>query len=85
MPRNADRPGKLAGRERLAERRAHPITGIRQNAAKAYTGRDDTIDLRQSQSPASSVPFDIRPEHPLASAEPDRSSNSRAGTAATPA
>src|SRR5205823_13668237 len=29
------------------ERRAHPITGIRQHAAKAHTGRDDTIDLRQ--------------------------------------
>jgi hypothetical protein len=24
-----------------------PITGIRQDAAKAYAGRDDTIDLRQ--------------------------------------
>src|SRR6266487_2310227 len=29
-------------------RRAQPITGIRQHAAKAHTGRDGTIDLRQS-------------------------------------
>ena len=48
MARNADRPGKFASREPLAERRAQPITGIRQHAAKAHTGRDGTIDLRQS-------------------------------------
>ena len=47
VPRNADRPGKLASREPLAERRAQPITGIRQHAAEAHTGRDDAIDLRQ--------------------------------------
>ena len=49
MARDTDRPGQLASCERLAERRAHPVTGIRQNAAKAYTGRDGTIDLHQSQ------------------------------------
>jgi hypothetical protein len=32
-------------REPLAERRAQPITGIRQYAAKTYTGRDRPIDL----------------------------------------
>src|SRR5476651_647444 len=47
VTRNTDRPGKLASREPLPERRAHPITRIRQHAAKAHTGRDDTIDLSQ--------------------------------------
>ena len=36
-------------------------------------------------SPASSVPFDIRSEHPLAPTEPDCSSSSREETTATPA
>src|SRR5262249_61282650 len=36
-------------------------------------------------SPVSFVPFDIWPEHPLASTEPACSSNSREETAATPA
>jgi hypothetical protein len=45
MTWNAHRPGQFAGRESLAERRALPITGIRQDAAKTYTGRDDTIQL----------------------------------------
>src|SRR5262245_59604138 len=49
VSRNTDRPGQLAGCERLAERSAHPITGVRQDAAKADTGRDGTIDLHQSQ------------------------------------
>src|SRR5262249_20825018 len=30
------------------ERRLNVLTGIRQHAAKAHTGRDGTIDLRQS-------------------------------------
>ena len=47
VTRNTDRPGKLASRKLLTERRAHPITGIRQHAAEAHTGRDHTIDLRQ--------------------------------------
>jgi hypothetical protein len=32
----------------LTERRDQPITGIRQHAAKAHTGSDGMIDLRQS-------------------------------------
>src|SRR6266481_8411255 len=48
VPRDTDCPGKFASCEPLAERRAQPITGIRQHAAKAHTGRDGTIDLRQS-------------------------------------
>src|SRR5262249_51983375 len=47
-PRNTDCPSKLASCEPLTERRAQPITGIRQHAAKAHTGRNSTIDLRQS-------------------------------------
>src|SRR6476620_2835589 len=47
VPRNADRPGQLASRQPPAERRAHPITGIRQHAAKAYTRRNDAIEFRQ--------------------------------------
>src|SRR5262249_61812591 len=47
-PRNTDCPSKLASCEPLTKRRAQPITGIRQHAAKAHTGRDGTIDLRQS-------------------------------------
>src|SRR5262245_49963841 len=46
-PWNTDRPGQVASCEPLAERRAHPITGICQHAAKAHTSRDDTIDLHQ--------------------------------------
>src|SRR5262245_13744667 len=48
VPRDTDCPNQFASREPLAERRAQPITGIRQDAAKAYAGRDGTIDLRQS-------------------------------------
>ena len=48
MTGNADRPGQFASCKPLAERRAQPITGIRQHAAKAHAGRDDTIDLCQS-------------------------------------
>src|SRR6516164_3127643 len=48
VPRNADRPGKLAGRKPLAKRRTQPVTGIRQYAAKAHAGRNGTVDLRQS-------------------------------------
>src|SRR5437016_6352772 len=48
VPRNTDRPSKLASREPLAERRAQPTPGIRQHAAETYTSRDRPIDLRQS-------------------------------------
>src|SRR5262249_40568130 len=51
VPRNTDCPSKLASCEPLTERRAQPITGIRQHAAKAHTGRDRTIDLRPSPLP----------------------------------
>jgi hypothetical protein len=40
-------PDQLASGEPLAERRAHPVTGICQHAAKAHTGRDDAVELRQ--------------------------------------
>src|SRR5262245_16673891 len=49
VPRNPDGPGQFASCEPLAERRAHPVTGIREYAAKPYTGRDGTLDLHQSQ------------------------------------
>ena len=45
VARNADCPGKLTSREPLTERRAQPITGIRQHATKAYAGGDRPIDL----------------------------------------
>src|SRR4029077_17943970 len=50
VPRNPDRPSKLASREPLAERRAQPIPGIRQHAAETYTSRDRPVDLRQSRN-----------------------------------
>jgi hypothetical protein len=31
----------------LAERRAQPVTGIRQHTAKAHAGRDHAINLSQ--------------------------------------
>src|SRR2546430_4550392 len=49
MPWNPYRPGRFASGEPRAERRTKPITAIRQHAAEAHTGRDDTIDLCQSQ------------------------------------
>src|ERR1700719_1319534 len=47
VARNTDGPAKFASREPLTEWRAHPIARIRQHAAKAHTGRDDTVDLCQ--------------------------------------
>ena len=47
MTRNANSPGKLAGREPMPERRTQSITGIRQHTVEACTGSDDAIDLRQ--------------------------------------
>src|SRR6516225_8434462 len=47
MTRYADCPDKLASGEPLAERSAHSITGTRQDAAKAHTGRNNAIELRQ--------------------------------------
>src|SRR5262245_54358593 len=49
VTRNTDRPGKLASGERWAEWTAHPIAGVREHAAKPYTGRHGTLDLHQSQ------------------------------------
>lgn len=45
--RDANRPGKIAGRKPLAERRAQPVTGIRQHTAEAHTGRHHAIDLSE--------------------------------------
>src|SRR6266481_6751782 len=50
VPRDTDCSGKFASCEPLAERRAQPITGIRQHAAKAHTSRHDTIDLAKAIS-----------------------------------
>src|SRR6516225_5248770 len=49
VPRNPDGTGQLACCESLAEWSAHPIAGVREHAAKPYTGRDGTLNLRQSQ------------------------------------
>src|SRR5262245_28709216 len=45
MPRNADRPRQFASREPLTERRAQPITGVRQHAAEANTGSSFQSDV----------------------------------------
>ena len=47
VTRNTNGPGQIASREPLPERRAQPITGIRQHTAEAYTGCDHAIDLGQ--------------------------------------
>src|SRR5262249_51660579 len=49
-PRNTDCPSKLASCEPLTERRAQPITGIRQHAAKAH------VSLAFSSNPVASLP-----------------------------
>src|SRR5262249_34540875 len=84
VPRNTDCPSKFASCEPLTERRAQPITGVRQHAAKAHTGRDGHDRSPPEPFPVSFVPFDIRPEHPLAPTETACSSNSREETTATP-
>src|SRR5215471_11105334 len=82
VPRNPDGPGQFACCERLAERSAHPVAGVRKHAAKPYTGRDGTLDLYQSQLRLRAR-RSIFGRDPRVSAEPDRSSNSRAETIAT--
>jgi hypothetical protein len=47
MMRDANRPGNIAGRKPLAERRAQPVTGIPQHTAEAHTGRHHPIDLSE--------------------------------------
>lgn len=47
MTRDADRPGEIASRELLAERRARSVTGIRQHTAEAHASRHHPIDLSQ--------------------------------------
>src|SRR5262249_47020960 len=44
---DANRPGKLARRRPLTERRAEPVTGLRQHTAKTYADRYHAIDLGQ--------------------------------------
>ncbi len=77
VTRDANCPGKVASHKRLAERRAHPVSGIRQHAAEAHTSRHHTIDLSQRDLWLGSRLFDARLERPPASIAPDRSSNSR--------
>src|SRR4029079_18466415 len=45
VTRDADRPGEIASRELLAERRALSVTGIRQHTAEANASRQHPIDL----------------------------------------
>src|SRR5665811_1313066 len=47
VTRNANGPGKFASREPLTERRAHPVTGIRQYTAEVDTGRNDAVNFGQ--------------------------------------
>src|SRR5215471_15327664 len=47
VTRDANRPGKLARRKTLTERRAEPVTGIRQHTAKTHADRYHAIDLGQ--------------------------------------
>src|ERR1700688_5203115 len=47
VTRDTDGPGEAACRAPLTERRAEAVTGIRQHTAKAHTGGDDAVDLRQ--------------------------------------
>ena len=46
VTRNAHRPSQFASRKPLAERRAQSVTGICQDAAKAYPSRNGAIDLQ---------------------------------------
>src|SRR6188472_411527 len=47
VTRDADRPGQIASRELLAERRARSVTGIRQHTAEAHASRHRPINLSQ--------------------------------------
>ena len=47
VTRDANRPGKLAGRQPLTERRTETVTGIRQHTAEAHADRYQAINLRQ--------------------------------------
>src|SRR6478735_2039888 len=47
VTRDADRPGEIASREFLAERRARSVTSIREHTAEAHTSRHHPIDLSQ--------------------------------------
>src|SRR6476620_7864787 len=47
VTRDANRPGKLAGRQPLTERRTETVTGIRQSTAEAHADRYQAINLRQ--------------------------------------
>src|SRR6516162_4538938 len=79
VPRNTDCPSKLASCEPVTERRAQPITGIRQHAAKAHTGRDGTIDLRQSHTGALAELPILNFRIPLFQATPSRPAWADAG------
>src|SRR6516162_2401212 len=84
VPRNADCPSKFAsceppdGTTRSAHNR-HPPTRS-QNAHRPRWHDQSPPE----PFPVSFVPFDVRPEHPLAPTETTCSSNSREETTATP-
>src|SRR5580692_6082041 len=70
VARNTDGPGKFANREPVAERRAQPIPGIRQDAAKTHTGRGCPIDLRQGD-------LRLGSRRPISAGTPARSCRAR--------
>jgi hypothetical protein len=81
VPRNTDCPSKLApdGTARSAHNR-HPPTRSRSAHRSRWHDRSPAEPF-----PVLFVPFDIRPEHPLAPTETACSSNSQEETTATPA
>src|ERR1700738_4729439 len=66
-----------------AARSAHSRQPLRRSQSAHRPRRHDRSP--PEPTPVSFVPFDIRPEHPLAPTEPACSSNSREKTTATPA
>ena len=84
VPRDTDCPGKFAICEPLAKRRAQPKPASAKTQPKR-TPAAMTRSIPSEPSPVLFVPFDIRPEHPLALTDPVCSSNSREETAAMPA
>src|SRR5271155_665123 len=73
--RDANRPGKIAGRKPLAERRAQPVTGIRQHTAEAAHRPPSRDRSQRGRSLASYGQFGIRLERPLALSARGRPSN----------
>src|SRR5262249_24872474 len=85
VPRDTDCPSKFASCEPPGgtARSAHNRRPLRRSQSAHRPRWHDRSPPQPS--PVSFVPFDIRPELPLAPTEPACSSNSREETAATPA